>query len=355
MLDHKVKTNDAIQVLRGFAAVSVVVHHAFVASWTNAPVDFNRPLWHYHLSDILASGVDMFFILSGFLMVQISEPYSDGRRTPLDFLLRRLIRIWPAYAIATLLVLSLEVYSSDGSPVFNLEPTRLLSLAFIPSFDAYGRLQPIIGPGWTLNYEMLFYLIFAFALLISKRNILTCLTIFVTSAFIIGAMFPGKSVINVFLFNPIIFEFLIGAYIARLNISGTLKTVPPLIYILAGLVSLIGFAWVSNESEMRVFVRGLPNALIFCGVILYGNNIRWPRILKFSGDASYSIYLVHIPIIYGLLPRIMYIVGEGWESVFLAVSIYISLAIGVLYYIIVEKPLRKSLERFHERSWLRSY
>ena len=148
---------DSIQVLRAFAAICVVVHHAFLTTTilTVPPVgSIVPPLW---LVRLCAAGVDVFFVISGFLMAYIAGPYLSGERPVRRFLAQRVIRIWPPYLIVTLFVCAHLLLSRVAAWPFDLQPRRLASLVFVPSFNQDGQLQPIVGPGWTLNYEMLFY------------------------------------------------------------------------------------------------------------------------------------------------------------------------------------------------------
>src|ERR1700735_2826619 len=95
----------SIQVLRGLAACGVVCHHAFHAVTINRPPNTILPppllLGNHTLVEVGSSGVDIFFVLSGFLMMYISGAYTTGGRSIWHFLSQRLIRVWPLYILAT--------------------------------------------------------------------------------------------------------------------------------------------------------------------------------------------------------------------------------------------------------------
>ena len=179
--------DDAERAVR--AALAVVAHHAMRAVTVNASPDLKLPqpllLTNHAMIELGAVGVDLFFILSGFLMVYIAGPYIEGRRSTGNFLLQRAIRIWPMYVLATGLYLGLSIalrLSQGRELPFDASPLRLLSFVFVPSFNASGLLQPILGVGWTLNYEILFYLVFALALTVSRRALAAVATSSCTAA-----------------------------------------------------------------------------------------------------------------------------------------------------------------------------
>ena len=150
----KTQSNDhllSIQYLRAVAALMVVFHHIINAK----PWLFN-PLENY---PSLATGVDIFFVISGFIMYVAAR-----NEAPLEFLKKRIIRIVPLYWVATLAF----VIVKTKLHIFSLTPEDWLhiakSLAFIPHHDPTnpGKIWPYLIQGWTLNYEMFFYLIFLF-------------------------------------------------------------------------------------------------------------------------------------------------------------------------------------------------
>ena len=341
----------SLQSLRAFAALAVVAHHAMRAVTLNASPDLDLPepllLTSHAMIEFGAVGVDLFFILSGFLMVYIAGPYVEGRRSTGNFLLQRAIRIWPMYVLATGLYLGLSIalrLSQGRELPFDASPLRLLSFAFVPSFNAAGLLQPILGVGWTLNYEVFFYLVFALALAVGRRTLVPAVTLILGALFLVGTLLPKETAAHAFLGNPILFEFLLGALAAKLFVSGRLAIVPPLGAILGGFALLFAFAWLPNEDYWRVLYRGIPSLMIFIGVLNLDTRITWPKWWIHVGDGSYSIYLFHLIFLYpltGFMLRKLVAAGQtqGAAEMTALVGFVVVTAIGLLIHRIIENPL----------------
>jgi exopolysaccharide production protein ExoZ len=133
-----------------------------------------------------AAGVDIFFVISGFVMWVISASHDTP---PHRFMANRLRRIIPLYWIATIGLATLAALTPTHLP--SVKPSldhALLSLLFIPHYNADGRIWPLLVPGWTLNYEMFFYALFTIALLFSPRRRLILL-----STVMVALVLAGKS------------------------------------------------------------------------------------------------------------------------------------------------------------------
>ncbi|SEN48528.1 Peptidoglycan/LPS O-acetylase OafA/YrhL, contains acyltransferase and SGNH-hydrolase domains [Duganella sp. CF517] len=347
----------SLQALRGLAALAVVFHHVLRAVTINRPADLHLPasplLSHPILVDLGAMGVDLFFVLSGFLMIYISRPYQQGHKSTADFVANRLIRVWPLYAVVTVLLLCQAYYNTRaGGSGFDLTPMRLLSLFFVPSFNEAGVLQPILGVGWTLNYEVFFYLVFAAAILIERKHILAVAVVLVGGSYAIGALLPHGSVLRAFLFNSVILEFLLGATVASAYMRGALVAKHAYACLAAGLVVLAIFAPVPADEGFRLLTRGVPAALLFAFVLLSESKIRWPRAIILLGDASYSIYLVHVTVLYTVAPRAMgKLTRLGYPSVAAeggAIAAMIAcVAVGLLCHFLLEKPLTRCAKHIY--------
>src|SRR5215467_252489 len=143
-----------IQVLRALAAVLVTICHAqaeiakiggLASAWPPAA-----------LANLAGFGVDLFFVISGFIMVYSTDQLFGTAHGPMEFLKRRLLRIVPLYWIVTSLYLALTLLIPEfakGYPAGFL----IASYLFIPAARPDGVIEPLVGQGWTLNYEMLFY------------------------------------------------------------------------------------------------------------------------------------------------------------------------------------------------------
>lgn len=185
------KQLNSIQCLRGIAATLVLLFHI-------GNLGFLSKYGFY--------GVDIFFVISGYLMAKISERHT----TPIKFMLDRAIRIIPLYWVVTFLICLLS-FVPGLFKNFTFDMAELLkSLLFIPYQNNQGEFWPLIIPGWTLNYEMFFYVIFAICLNFNKSLLIT-IAILVFLAFI--GFFPfGQISVLKFYTNSIILEFALGIF-----------------------------------------------------------------------------------------------------------------------------------------------
>ena len=163
-----------VQVMRALAALAVLVQHGFHEAQRFNPSPTLRFLealpWHI--------GVDVFFVISGFIMMHTAAATFGKPGAARAFMLRRLIRIVPPYWFFTSLMVIATLLLADRMNTARFEPMHaLLSYLFMPhlrpGFD--DQIHPILALGWTLLYEMFFYVAFALALLLNQTKGLTAL------------------------------------------------------------------------------------------------------------------------------------------------------------------------------------
>ena len=288
----------SIQYLRAFAALAVVLYHLGEKAG--------------HPFKIGAAGVDLFFVISGFIMWMISE--SDR---PVPFWAHRAWRIIPMYWIVTALLFAKHVHDHQSPGVGRL----LLSLAFIPHLDDHGQLFPILVPGWTLNFEMFFYLVFGFCLFAPRRRQLPILTVALGGFVLLGAVTASP------LQYPLLLEFLAGAWLCEAWRRGWLKQ--GVVLIVAGVI-LFALGRLAPYSEaMRPLLWGLPAFLVVAGCVALEPKLPKWKALRFLGDASYSIYLTHGMVIGLLWSRL------GWAAGVIAI------VAGAAVYVGLERPLHR--------------
>ena len=201
-----------IQILRGIAALAVVIHHALEES--NAVSGRFSPDW---LTTTGAAGVDIFFVISGFIMLHVS--FRD-RRPPLrpgQFLLRRVTRIYPLYWLTCLGVLLLFSVGLLQRQHWNLSDV-ISSFILVPSE------KRLVGVSWTLVYEMYFYLIFAVTLLLESRKASAVLSTFCIIALGLGGAALGDTPTGAFLTEPIALEKVGHGALVVLKEENGLKT-----------------------------------------------------------------------------------------------------------------------------------
>lgn len=274
-----------LQCLRGIAAIAVVIAHITYAQQQQFPD-------HKAFLPQITSfwGVDIFFVLSGFVITYITANTPAGAANAKYFLLCRLIRIVPAYWFYTLL--SFFIAYVVGEHINFKELWQ--SLLFIkPGF-------PLLMVGWTLTYEMLFYLLYSFFLVFlnNKQRALAVSSIL----FVLVLIRISTNISNVyfkFYSNPILLEFVFGLLIGSLPTSSLRNFRLPKLSIIAGSIALcISGAALELDTliQFRVILWGLPAALIVWGVLNIQQTRQW-ILLEKLGNISYSIYLIHIPII----------------------------------------------------------
>lgn len=313
-----------IHYMRGIAAVMVVIFHAvsFMVIYKN----YDSPIPHY----ILATGVDIFFVISGYLMVKTTDKYKNSRLDWKLFLYKRLTRIAPMYWLITIAISTAILYKPSISEKQIDIAFFIKSLLFIPTYIPGSDVQSTILPvGWTLVYEMFFYITFATLTAVNYKAGLTILI-----AFFFFLCFSHKIMDNYYLSlysNPIILEFIFGALVAKLP---TLDPKKSLAVLAIGFSALLVGSYIDGQDlEMRVISAGLGAAIIIYGAsgLTTAKPLKLPSAL---GDASYSIYLTH-----------MYIIKVGAKVLpasllsCAALSI-LSILIGYLIYRTVERPIQ---------------
>lgn len=230
--------------IRGFAALAVVIHHILGIIISEEKAE--HPFWTG------AAGVDVFFVLSGYLIYSLTMRGGDVK----TFLGNRAIRILPTYTAVCAFYLFAGVFLLGRGIESELQ-RFILSVLFVPHTNHLGNIQPIVGAGWTLTYEAWFYCFAAFCLLAKDRRILVFWTL---PFFLLGLQFSeNDSVLTQFLSNQVIFEFWLGAA-ARLLIE-KLPASPAMVrfFVLSAVAVLILDHLFKIHSEVgRFFIWGIP-------------------------------------------------------------------------------------------------
>jgi exopolysaccharide production protein ExoZ len=312
-----------IQALRAVAAMMVVcVHLQALAAMGGAPE---------RLTDAGNAGVDLFFVISGFIMV-----FTTGRKPqgPLAFLGSRLRRIAPLYWSVTLAVIAVARLTPSlvqGTPS---DIGRLMqSLSFIPASRPDGSLRPVVFVGWTLNFEMAFYVLFALGLLAPRRWIGVFAAVATLAAAVLWgwAARPASPVLG-FYTTPMVLEFGAGMFLGLawpyLNPPQRLAW-PLTAVILAAFGLMLCAPWLWPHAD-RLFAFGLPGTAIVAAALALerrGWAARWPW-LQALGAASYAIYLSHFFVTQAviLLVRKAGLTGP-WEAAVAAASAFAGVAL----------------------------
>ena len=318
---------DSIQVLRAAAALLVVTEH----------IGFMRSG---------AFGVDIFFVISGFMIMYSTQESMKA------FLRKRLIRILPLYwglTIALFCVLSVApgLFENTVASGTNL----VKSLCFIP-YMQNGVMQPMIRIGWTVNYEMFFYLIFWIAGHISHkyRGVITsaCLVALVFG----GGMILYKSDAFAFFCNPIILEFAFGILCYYIGCALYPKEYSKGVCggcLIAAIVLLGLLVYSRDRVNLEVLGRvqhwGAAAVFVFLLFFFGGKYIHFPNVLVKLGDMSFSIYLIHYYVIRMAAKVCDMNVYSAKSAVVALLAVLVVLVLSYICWYFVENKFTKLVKR----------
>ena len=342
----------SLQSLRGAAVLIIIALHVMI---TEKKYSVDERFLSDHLM-LFGCGVDLFFVISGFIMTTISFSQFQQPGGVSRFIYNRVSRIYPLY----------WVYSACALAVYFVKPTMvndahghqvniLASLFLLPQ-----EREPLIQVGWTLVYEVYFYLTFSLMLLTKERHFIKLLLLWGG----LGALgnFLCRQVLDVgfvpalfLIFSPFIFEFIGGCLIAKAIHSGHRRYGGAAV--LAGLLWFVVVAgpyyrelWEFPSGWFRVFFFGVPAIAVIYGAVALefsSGKVLLPQ-LRGVGDASYSLYLSH--------PFVLAALGRVWSTfstpgivdnvVWVTGVSLIILCTGMLSYRYIELPLLQATRRF---------
>lgn len=325
-----------LQGLRFVAASLVVAMHASLYMAQRTQGASATDYWHAG-----GFGVHIFFVISGFVM-GMSSPVT-GRWGAVNmaaaktFLLRRLIRVVPMYWLYTLAKLAVLLLLPTLALRSHLDPAHLLaSFAFWPHRDSAGIFFPLLQVGWTLNFEMLFYAVYAAALALGAPALVWTLLCY---AGLLGlAALGGPDSAWAFWAQSIFLEFALGLVLATPR-SPWARLRPPVAFVVCALGWGL-WAWSPLPPGWPgVLVSGLPAALIVAGTLGLEPWFQHARVaawLTRGGDISYAIYLGHtfvVPLVVAALVKV------GWPSAALAA------VLSLLLVPLIADPIYRWIER----------
>jgi exopolysaccharide production protein ExoZ len=330
-----------IQILRLLAAVAVVAFHA----WGAAPEGFKVP--ESAISFVLSyggHGVDLFFVISGFIIFYATH---HAALTPAEFLRRRVQRIAPLYFVVTfaVIILATTLPATFGTEGWYTPRHILKSLAFIAFTDGE---MPVVYLGWSLEYEMYFYLTVALLMALTRdvwRNI-----VMIFSALAIVGRFPGIDATlgnYAFFVDSMILEFVLGVIVASLFVNGQVSW--PMSVATACAIATV----LVTEPANRVIIFGIPSACLVTAAAFVSRKRMYPsrleRALARLGDASYSIYLAQVQTVSLASTSIASLVPIVPPLLLVIVTSGIVVAFGLLLNILAERPLLNLCRRIGPR------
>lgn len=318
----------SIQYLRGLAAFGVLIFHAAERAGGAFGVG--------------AAGVDVFFVISGFIMwvVTCRRPPSPGQ-----FMWKRVQRIVPLYWAVTLATAAVAVLIPGAFPVMQVTVEAVVkSLLFIPYRDPQGLIAPLIVPGWTLNYEMFFYLVFAAGLLAPARLRPWLVSAALIALVAVRPLLNGQNPLVATYTDPILLEFVAGIWLGK---AWSERRLPGAVlgwaFVSMGLALFAASAIAGLDvSQARILFWGVPALLLVAGAVSIEQAGPVPNLapLRILGDASYSLYLVHGLAISASL-RALKIVGVSAPLVVFATAMVVGVVAGLVAYHLIERPAQQ--------------
>lgn len=343
-----------IHYIRGVAALLVVLFHY--------RADLNNIYVQKDLGDLLfgsgMAGVDLFFIISGFIIVLSTKKKETN--SVLKFIVRRFFRIYPLLILS---VLSFWLLMTDWANF------SLLLKSIIPMQLDYNQASPYFGynllnPAWTLTYEIYFYAVFCISLLLSHQyRTLVCSIVLIGTMLLAqhfhGGLFidanrsistTGNSVIAGFLkisASPMLIEFAIGMLIAEIYDKIPHRNIGGNSWLLLALGLSIYFILFASKAYFThgVFGFGAWALFLIVPALIYEktNEIKKSKILSFLGDISYPLYITHIVTAVTISNYNVYVPAYSYASGVSILMIYLVASIFVAYlaHMLIEKPMHK--------------
>ena len=328
--ERPVATVVTIQYLRAVAAALIVFQHAM-----------GIPAFVYYTAHFGTVGVDLFFMISGFIMWTTTQGQDRG---PRPFWLARIIRIVPLYWLFTAAYVVAALVTPESFFKLKLDPVHIVkSFLFIPAeHPNLGLAAPVLTLGWTLNYEAFFYLFFGLGLLIQDLRLrFIVLAMIFCGLVALGAWLePTGPILGSYL-DPLMLEFLAGVILAIL--APSLARCGP---VLGALLFAAGVVWIgvvyAHEMALpRLVSHAIPSIMAVTGALMLEPWARahQSRIGLLLGDASYSIYLIHPFAQRAFLLAVIHTIGlpSITPTVYIFSAFFIAIVAGVICYLILER------------------
>jgi len=309
-----------IQILRAYAAIAVAFFHINMPGLSSG-----------------SFGVHVFFVISGFIIAHSFVVQPDR------FFLRRIIRIVPAYWACTIGIFCIALIRPEWLNSTTANTGKLLkSLLFIPYLKENGLMQPVLNVGWTLNYEMFFYLAVSISLWIAGNRYAVALTCVMLA--VILRTLPGLCASDVcsFYANPISYEFCYGMIAYYLWRKRWLERIPRQMWMVSCLLFALALPLIEARIELPFSFGTASAGLVFSAAMLERPfSSVWKKRFVAIGDASYLIYLIHMYVIELFnkiaIPIFPVLTLNALFGVSLCLGIII--AVSIVLHRFLEKPL----------------
>ena len=301
-------------------------------------------------------GVDLFFVISGFIMYHVSAKQFGEPGATANFLLRRFLRIAPLYYLATLMMLVSTFFFRDAVSIPQLDLGHVVSsFLFFPSVNALDQTVPVLKLGWTLNFEAYFYLVFGLALGFGRRAGLIAMMLTLSGIVVLAQILPQPPAALAFWGQSLVFEFIGGVGVAMLyHRAIQLRAAAATAIIVASLLLLAALRATELTSLLpRALYAGIPAWSIVFAVVCAPFDRRQGRVKRFlvaGGEASFAIYVIHP---FGIRAGAL-----AWDRLslppvpWLYVALLMILVIAAAFAVnrLVERPLDRWLRRWLDRT-----
>ncbi len=360
---------DNIQALRGVAALSVLFYH--LALFIRDGIFTGQSGFPAGPWDQGWAGVDLFFVVSGFIMVWTTRDIAPSIRSSADFLWRRVTRIYPLWWICAgiMLVYFMLAYNMPAAPDRVSGPGEAWAYA-LKSFALFPQENPpLLGLGWTLIHEMWFYLVFTVILVLPKKYLIPALLLWAFATMIhyaFSGAIEAEQAVRKLITSPINLEFIGGAIVAWMLLNR-----PPVSQHMGRAIFLVGLAWLTlamvfnirfaaeDHHLIRTVIYGPAMIFLVWGstVLALSGGVSVPKWLIQLGDWSYALYLIHYIVLIAMKRGLEELglsnmLGGGGLAIIifsLAAIAFSLIASGVLH-TLVERPLIRWFRRRKSRS-----
>jgi peptidoglycan/LPS O-acetylase OafA/YrhL len=297
-------------------------------------------------------GVDIFFVISGFLVYYVHCWELGRKQFGVDFLIKKCLRIFPVYWLVLIILLAVYLLipsyglAETRNPVYVMQSFLLLPLRNM-TYSA-------LSVAWTLRYELLFYLLFCAMFFLKRKTAFSFLLLWVLISavnLILGVIGLGTENFDFnFLFSAYNLEFALGSISAYLVINTYVSKKLSLIVFLSGVFIFMTTSMLDVICHLqlhRFLYYGIPAVIIIYGMTAYEFNhgMRCTKPLVYLGNASYSVFLVHLPTISFLNKIFMKFSIYELTGYFAGIAVIgvLSVISGCIFYELVEKNMNRLL------------
>ena len=335
-----------IQFLRAMAAIFVAISHVWgINGIIGKPFGFDY---------IGGFGVDIFFVISGFIMCYTTKDvFTNPRVEAISFMAKRVLRIYPIYLIVAtpaVIYLMIQFHAAGGEISFY---DVIGNILLLPTFTQDPDYHMYFYVAWSLCYEMMFYIMFSVLMILckSKKTLIF---------YMVAIMFGMVSIVNLLglqgemlgwvnltymIGDSLMINFALGCVIYIIFSKFKRYYVRPLVSITIISLAVICGVILAQHQYYRLFRFGIP-AFIIVLVALYtrtecGSDSLLSKTGLYLGNASYSIYLIHLYIVF--ISGWVYSITPLSKDVTGAIMSIVAVSLGCVFYTVIEKPINKAI------------